>query len=442
MKRLLIISPNFQPINAPDMQRVRMSLSHYQANGWEPVVMAVGERWQTGAVEPELLATIPNGIRVIPVPALPIGWSRWLGLGTLGLRALPFLWWRGTRLLRREKFDLAFFSNTQFITFTLGRFWLRTFGLPYVLDVQDPWRTGNYERPGAPQPPGGWKYQFARFLAWAFEGPSFAGAAAVMSVSPAYLSALSARYPGFGAKPSAVIRFGASLSDVLQARALPKPAHPFHRENGEIHIVYTGASGPIMPHALTALFRALRTYRTAQPELAGRLRLHFIGTSYAAAGQAKFSVLPLAVECGVGELVSEVPHRVGFLEALQLQQASDVLLLPGSIDPAYSPSKIYQYYLAGRPILGLVFRGSVMEGLLDELRCAFMVRLDPGGPSGEAHSSLLEFFGLAVAGALGASLPTRNESEFRRSFLAEELTRRQCGLFDEALASSARHARQ
>jgi len=45
MKRVLIVSPNFPPINAPDMQRVRMSLPFYRDNGWEPVVLAVGERW-------------------------------------------------------------------------------------------------------------------------------------------------------------------------------------------------------------------------------------------------------------------------------------------------------------------------------------------------------------------------------------------------------------
>ena len=79
---------------------------------------------------------------------------------------------------KKEKFDLVFFSNTQFITFTLGFLWKRLYGVPYVIDVQDPWRTDYYERPGSRKPPGGWKYQFARLLAWVFERPSFAGASA------------------------------------------------------------------------------------------------------------------------------------------------------------------------------------------------------------------------------------------------------------------------
>ncbi len=34
MKRVLIISPHFPPINAPDCQRVRMSLPYYRRYGW------------------------------------------------------------------------------------------------------------------------------------------------------------------------------------------------------------------------------------------------------------------------------------------------------------------------------------------------------------------------------------------------------------------------
>src|ERR1700722_13889095 len=109
MKRVLILSPHFPPINAPDMQRVRMSLPFYRENGWDPVVLAVGEPWQDGVREPELLATLPADIRVIYVRALPQRLSRLFGIGNLGLRSWIFLLWHGTQLLRREKFDLVFF---------------------------------------------------------------------------------------------------------------------------------------------------------------------------------------------------------------------------------------------------------------------------------------------------------------------------------------------
>lgn len=55
MKRVLIISPHFPPINAPDMQRVRMSLPYYKDMGWGvPIVTTTAGRrgylWRNGTL--------------------------------------------------------------------------------------------------------------------------------------------------------------------------------------------------------------------------------------------------------------------------------------------------------------------------------------------------------------------------------------------------------
>lgn len=410
MKKLLIISPHFPPLNAPDMQRIRMSLPHYRAGGWEPVVLTLADEHQDGVREPELLSTIPPEVRVIRIPALPVRAARWWGLGNTGLRMLPYLLWHGLKLLRAEKFDLVFFSNTQFITFPLGRLWRRWYGVPYVIDIQDPWRTDYYERSDSRQPPGGWKYQFARLQAWLLEGWTYRRVSAVMSVSPSYLDDLRARYPAFARVPAEIIRFGGSREDLVQAASQSLEQPLFHKKQGEIHFLYTGASGPVMPHSLSVLFDGLRLYREKNPERAARLRFHFIGTSYVAPGRGVASVLPIAEQCGVGDLATEIPHRIGHLEALRLQQAADVLLLPGSSDLAYSPSKIYPYFLTGRPILGIVFRESVMEDLMDELNCATLVRFTLTEPKAAAYAALAEFFDQALAGFPPGTLPVRSSA--------------------------------
>jgi len=356
-------------------------------------------------------------------------------MSALGLRAWPFLLWRGSQLLRREKFDLVFFSTSQFITYSLGRLWKARYGVPYVIDVQDPWRTDYYSSPGAPPPPGGWKFQFARFQAWALERWIFAGSAAVMSVSPRLLQDLVACYPGLAAKPSAVLGFGASPIDLEKALELPGPAAGFSRDGGEVHLLATGAAGGIMAPALTALFEGLSSYRRRDPERARRLRLHFVGTSYAHAGRGRPSVMPVAARHGVADLVEETPHRTGFLQALRLQQEADALLLLGSNDPAYSPSKIYFYYLAGRPILAVVFKGSVMERLLDELAGAAVVRLSAEEPAPRSEETLHGFFDQLLAGKSSEANPRWNDAIFRSRYLAESLTRRQCALFESALAA-------
>ena len=433
LRRLLIVSPQFPPLNAPDLQRVRMSLPYYRACGWEPIVLCVHDHLLEGVREPELMLTVPPDIRVVRCGAFSPRWTRWIGLRNLGNRCWLHFLITGIRLIRREKIDLVFFSNTQFTTFPLGRIWRAFCGVRYVFDVQDPWRTDYYERRGSRSPPGGWKYQFARLQAWLLEGWSYRRVSGVMSVSPSYLADLRARYPAFRHVPTAVIRFGASREDLVQAQAMPPPSHRYLREHGEIHFLYTGASGPVMPHSLTVLFDGLRHYREQHPERARRLRFHFLGTSYTAPGQGVNSVMPVAEACGVADQVQEIPHRLGHLECLRLQLEADVLLLPGSSDLAYSPSKLYPYYLTGRPALGIVFRDSIMEGLLDGLNCAFMVRFREHDPKNEAHAGLAKFFDLAIAGFPPGSLPVRNDAFFNQHYLAESLTREQCELFAQAL---------
>jgi hypothetical protein len=433
MKRFLIVSPHFPPINAPDMQRIRMGLPHYRAAGWEPVVLAVHPDDVDGVREPELMGTIPPDVRVVHYRAWDVRTARRFGIGNVALRSFAGLRRASRELLERERFDLAFFSNTQFYTFTEGPHWRRKYGLPYVLDFQDPWRTDYYQRKGSRKPPGGWKYQLARFQAWAQEGWTVRRAAGVMSVSQSYIDDLRQRYDDFAA-PADVIGFGASRRDMEIARAGPPSPNDYPRKPGEVHLLYTGASGPVMPHSLMVLFEALRKYRARFPDKARRLRFHFFGTSYVAPGKGRPSVMPIAEVCQVADQVDEIPHRLGHLECLRLQMEADALLLPGSSDLAYSPSKVYPYYLSGRPILGLVFRDSVMERLLDQLNCATMVRFREAEPKDAAHEDLIRFFDSALAGFPAALQPTRNDAYFERNFGAESLVARQCELFERALA--------
>ena len=436
MKRVLIVSPHFPPINAPDMQRVRMSLRYYRANGWEPIVLCVEDREVDGVREPELVQTVPADVKVIRCPCLPLRWMRLVGLRNIGLRCWLGFLFAGARLIRRERIDLVFFSNTQFVTFTLGRIWHDWLGIPYVFDMQDPWRTDYYERAGSRRPPGGWKYQVARVMAWVLEGWSFRHVGAVMSVSPSYLADLRTRYAHFANVPTAVIGFGASRNDLNIAATLPMSITRNRRERDEVHLLYTGASGPVMPHSLTVLFDGLRLYRERQPERARRLRFHFLGTSYVAPGQGKNSVVPVAEQCGVADQVDEIPHRLGHLECLRLQQEADVLLQLGSSDLAYSPSKIYPYFLSDRPILAVIFEDSVLDQLLNELSCAYLVTMTERGPKQAAHARLGEFFDAVLAGFSSGIMPARNWPYFNAHFLAESLTQAQCRLFDEALTSS------
>src|SRR5574341_1240318 len=106
MRTLLIVSPNFPPVSAADMHRVRLSLPHFSKFGWRPIVLAVEPKHVEGVKEALLLETIPQDVTIRRVRAMPVALTRTVGLGNLAIRAFPFLYRAGSDLIKRHKVDL------------------------------------------------------------------------------------------------------------------------------------------------------------------------------------------------------------------------------------------------------------------------------------------------------------------------------------------------
>lgn len=361
-RRLLVVSPHFPPVNAPDMHRVRTALPHFLAAGWAVTVLTVDDPTPAGPVEAELLATIPPEVRVVRAHCFSRRWTRWLGLGNVALRALPFLFLTGSRLLAARRHDVVYFSTTQFIVVPFGRIWRRMQGVPYVVDLQDPWVTDFYERPGAPPPPGGWKYRFARRLNLLLEGWSLRKASHLISVSADYGRALRQRYPSLQSPPCTELPFGSPDADLQHLRsslAERKPILP----SGGCRLAFAGAIGPGMLGLVEVLFAAM----AAVNRDSRRITAHFYGTSYAPVGEARSTLRALAEKAGVQDCVLEQPGRLPYFDALQVTLEADANLIFGSTDLAFTPSKILGVQAAGRPVLALAYAGSALAGRLEKL---------------------------------------------------------------------------
>jgi glycosyltransferase involved in cell wall biosynthesis len=428
-RRVLIVSPHFPPVNAPDHQRVRTSLPYYPEFGWTPEVLAVSPEYVEARLDRGLLATLPPELPVHRCKAWPASLTRLVGLGNVAYRSRGRMRAMGESVLSQGNFDLVFFSTTQFIATTLGEDWRRKFGIPYVIDIQDPWRTDFYERPGAPPPPGGWKYRIARRQADRLEEPSWRNAAGFISVSPGYLEQLRTRYAWFTGKPSAVIPFGAAPSDFQKAHEAFDLKPVLATEPGTICCASVGAVGPIMREALEHLFSAVRRLRAEDPALAARLRFHFIGTSYAPEGRAVPSVLPVAEAFGVADLVREEPRRVEYFTALRTMLDADALVVPSSLDANYSPSKLAGCFLAGKPVLSLAPAGSALERLATELGIGPVATI-PG--TDRVADGFLRT--LATEGA-APLLAGRRTDHFDEVHSARARSREQARLFDRCLAA-------
>jgi hypothetical protein len=59
-----------------------------------------------------------------------------------------------------------------------------------------------------------------------------------------------------------------------------------------------------------------------------------------------------------GSIVDEHPPRIPYLDALIHQEAADAVFVLGSTEPHYTPSKVYQGVLAGKPILAVLHEAS------------------------------------------------------------------------------------
>jgi len=434
MKKVLIVSPHFPPINAPDMQRVRLALPFLRAHGWEPTVLVIApESIEGGVREPLLEATYPADIRVVRVRGISPRLTRWAGVGSL--------WWRcgraiaraGARLLAAEKFDLGFFSTTQFGAFGLGPRWRRRFGVPYVLDYQDPWRNDYYRRTGAPPPGGRLKYALSQWTARRTEPRALRDAAGVIAVSESYGKTLAENYPWFDAQRVELLPFGASEAD-MEVAARHRPAQPLiDFADGFVHHVYAGRGGEDMRFALTVLLRAFKLYRASHPAMAARLRLHFIGTGYAPPPLGRDWAVPIAEAEGVADQVHEHRYRVAYFDALHYLQNAHALMAVGSNDPTYSASKIFPCVLARRPLLLIFHRGSLVLDFAEKAavgeRFAFGEADEIDRLAGEVHRRWLVEGGCERTAGF-------DEAAFA-PFTAAALTAKLAAVFDRAMTPNA-----
>ncbi|HSI06972.1 MAG: hypothetical protein ACAH89_04760 [Rariglobus sp.] len=361
MRRVLIVSPHFPPVNAPDMQRVRLALPYLRALGWEAVVLAVEPDSVEGAViDPLLAQTYPSDTRVIRVRGLSPRLTRPLGIGSLWWRCRGALRRAGDSLLHRERFDLVFFSTTQFDAFTLGPRWRKRFNVPFIVDYQDPWVNDYYSETHTRPPGGHLKFWFSQFTARRREPAVLRAASGVVSVSAAYGPSLQRRYPWLPSSRVQTIPFGTAPGDLEIARHHPPIAALVPVGDGNFHHVYVGRCGPDMAVALAVLFRAFKSFLTSHPVEAARHRFHFIGTGYAPPPLGRHWVLPVADREGVSSHVCEHCYRVPYFDALHWLSRADALMVIGSDDPTYSASKIFPYLFARRPVITLAHEQSQM----------------------------------------------------------------------------------
>jgi len=366
MKTVAIIAPDFCPSSMPPALRSRFFTDHLREFGWEPVVITTAPEFYEWSVDPENEQLLRGDFEVIRTSAFRTSWTRKFGIGDLGIRSLWHHWCALSTLVRRRKIDLLLITVAPFYTMLLGRFAHMRFGLPYIIDFQDPYVTDYYKTvPASQRPP---KWRISRAVAGVLEPFSVRHAAHLISVDAAYLRDMPERYPWISTADITGIQLGIEPEDFEYLRQHPRKNPIFSRNDDLRHISYVGRGGPDILPVLRVLFRSIRHLSELEPELMRNTRFHFVGTNYATGKMARELVLPLARETGVEQFVDEHPERVPYLDALQILIDSSALLVLGSTSSHYSASKLFPYILAKRPLLPIFHSSSSVVRILKETR--------------------------------------------------------------------------
>jgi hypothetical protein len=257
-------------------------------------------------------------------------------------------------LARRGEIDFVVVTIPSNFLAPVGRLVGRRFGLPYGIDYQDPWI---HRWPGVDRPfSRAWgSYRLSCLLEpWAVRD-----AALITGMAPGYVSGMLERNPRVAERAVvACMAMGSAPEDFQLVHALHRETFLFRPGDGAFHMIYAGALLPSGMIVLDAFLAGLGELRARSPELAARLRVHFVGTGTSPDDPRGHRVLPRARQAGVEAMVEEHPQRIGYIDALNHQEQSDAVLVLGSTEAHYTPSKVFQAILSRRPVFALLHESS------------------------------------------------------------------------------------
>ena len=135
----IVVSPYFPPSMLAGVHRARHLAKHLPAAGWTPIVLCVDESYHEEQLDPGLAALVPASAELVKVSALSPRLCRPLGLGEISLRAWKPLRRTVMQLLYTRSVEAVLITGSPYYPMLLAGEIKRRFGVPVVLDFQDPW---------------------------------------------------------------------------------------------------------------------------------------------------------------------------------------------------------------------------------------------------------------------------------------------------------------
>ena len=366
MNKILIISTHFPPSNLAGVHRSRLFAQHLPAFEWEPVILTVDEMYYEEELDPNLVKLLPSNLRIEKVKAWKVTKPRLVG--DIGLRAFFPLYRKAKQIIKNEKIDFLYITLPSFYIALLGRWLHATTGIKYGIDYIDPW---------VHDFPGGNKFfsrhWWSKKLSRALEPIAVKNVSLITGVAEGYYADVLKRNPllkkiYYGAMP-----FGGEKQDDEILKKLQLEPYLFKKDSNKIKLVYAGA---LLPKSYKPLEKILESI-AANPSVFGQTEFHFIGTGKTPDDKNGFNIKLLSEKYGLwNKVIFEYPKRIPYLDVLIHLSIANGIFILGSTEPHYTPSKVYQGILSGKPILGVMHKLSTAINVIDESGSGVVLRFD------------------------------------------------------------------
>ncbi len=416
MKCALLVAFQFPPFKASSgLERALSLVRHLPAHGWEPVMLSAHPSAYP-AVSDERMAAIPADTVVRRTRALDAARHLSLGGRYISAMALPDRWWSwaasaipaGLALIRHHRPQVIWSTYPIATAHVIGYALSRLSGLPWVADFRDPMvEFDEIEQQWFPPAPA------LRHLRLRIEQGAARRAAALTFCTEGAKDICVKRYtPSVGHRWQVVPN---GFDETAFANLGPTPgARPQPRD--AITLVHSGSIYPSPDRDPTHFLRALARLVADRKGRGRPLRVVLRGSG------VDSLYVDLISQLGLGESVVFAP-MVDYASALrEIVDADGLLLLQGHTSNPAIPAKLYEYFRAGRPILGLVDMAGETARCLRHEQFSWMAPLHD---EDRIHSELGAFVGQIEDGNARGLHPERAQA-YERSAAVKTFA----GLFD------------
>ena len=411
--KLLMFINFFPPSAGGGVYRPLSFVKYLSRASWEITVVtpAPGEFWIT---DPGLESQVPEKVRVVRTRSLSglrilnalkggsgskrssTGFGLLRGLSEFVLVPDTYIGWvpfakrAAGKLCREEEFDIVYSTSPPDSSHLAARSIARTFGIPWIADFRDPWISLYYRRPPTPLHER-WHRRLER---------SVTRADRLLVTTEWHRKELLRLYPDVRVEK---VPNGYEEEDFEGLADEEPDREPFT-------ILHTGmlTLGRIAEPFLQGLLHFLGE----RPEARKRIRVSFLGS--------RESRNEESARClGLDDLVSfedNVPHS----ECVRRERRSHILLMLKHDDERYRgaiPGKLYEYFGARRPILGVARHGEATEMITAHRRGEVAAIDDPAGIS----RKIAKMYDLYLEGNLDGSYKLEEAAEYSRQRAARRL---------------------